>query len=200
MRSQPTDQAPQIKCRTCFALINANEQRCPKCRAPQNWRRHITVINALAVAMVALVVGALVVLVPWGTRLNHPVANAKLRTTFISAGLDFTCQIIVANDGDRQFFVRHATVEVQDENDKTIRFWEDEKTWGEPFMIEPGKIGTRTIRLGKGPGTRKNAVTRIVVYHLDGSIQQVVDSSKSGMSNGFEAPRIGSDTTKLGQR
>lgn len=177
MDTNTTAQAAQIKCRTCFALINANEQRCPKCRAPQNWRRHITVVNALAGAMVALVIGALIVLVPWMSRLDHPIAQVALQTSFHVDDIDFIGDIMVSNTGEQQVLVQRIIVQVSDGENKALTYLVDERTWGEPFTIAPGAIGKKVIRLGQGPGRRSNPVTRVALYHLDGTSQQLVDST-----------------------
>lgn len=182
MNPLDSERDPRIKCRTCFALIPPDAVRCPKCRAPQDWRRHITLVNVLAILMIGLLVVGLFFVVGWMKRTSEP-PKAMLRTTYASKGLDFSTQIIVTNPADRQLLVRMVVVDVLNGEGETITYLFDEQDFGEPFTVEAGQIGTRTFPLGKGPGFIIHPVTRVDIYHFDGRMEQLVDSSKAVIGN-----------------
>ena len=177
----------RIKCRTCFALIDPNTVRCPKCSAPQDWRRHVTLVNVLAVLMIGLLVIGLYFVVGWMKRSSEP-PKATVRTSFTSKGMDFSTQVVITNPADRQLLVRLVVVDVLKGEGEKISYLFDEQDFGEPFTVEAGQIGTRTFSLGQGPGFIIYPVTHVVLYHFDGRIEQVVDSSKTVIGNDRVVP------------
>lgn len=183
-RMNPLDaeRDPRINCRTCFALIDPNTVRCPKCSAPQDWRRHVTLVNVLAILMIGLLVVGLSFLVGWMKRSSEP-PKATVRTSFTSNGMDFSTQVVITNPADRQLLVRLVVVDVMKGDGLKVSYVFDEKDFGDPFTVEAGQIGTRTFALGKGPGFIVYPVTQVVLYHFDGRVEQLVDSSKTVIGN-----------------
>lgn len=187
MNVTPAIPGPQVKCRTCFALIDVDAQRCPRCRAPQDWRRHVTPVNVLGLVMVSAIVITIFFGVRWMERATTP-PQATLRTNFSSKGLDFSATITIANPDPRQLLVRMVMVDVLNGKGEKVSFVFDEEAPGAPFTVEAGQVGTRTFSLGKGPGFIINPVTRAVLYHFDGRTEQLVDSSSSLLGNDMVIP------------
>lgn len=182
MNPQEAGQDRRVKCRTCFALIEPGKERCPKCLAPQDWRRHITLVNVLAVLMIGLLVVGLYFVVGWMRRSSEP-PKATVRTSITSKGMDFSTQVVITNPADRQLLVHLVVVDVMNGDGEKVTYVFDEKDFGGPFTVEAGQIGTRTFALGKGPGFIIHPVTKVVLYHFDGRVEQLVDSSDTVIGN-----------------
>lgn len=184
MDAKTTDQAPQIKCRTCFALINANEQRCPKCRAPQNWRRHVTVINVLAVALVlALVVGS-VWLLPIIQRLteHRSVAAATVRVTTMSSEVNGLAAVLdFSNSGDRPYTIVAVNTRFPDEQGVMQDRTSEQVLEGRSVTVEGHGVATVSVLLARCPASVSEPESTIIIRHFDGSIEKLV--VKSGTRN-----------------
>lgn len=182
------DTQGHVKCRTCFALMPEVVERCAKCGAPQNWRRHITLSNMLGVSTIVVLFAGFYFIAPWIVRLSHPAVNAALRTSFAADGSNFTQEVVVTNRGDHQFLVHQIMSTVRDQNDEAYNVLANARTWGGAFTVGPGEIGAKHVVLHPTPGTLEHVRTRVVVYHYDGSVEVLVDSLPTTISYGKAAP------------
>lgn len=160
------------------------------CKAYTGWRRHLTVTNGFALAIVGLLIMGFCMLLPMLIQLMDATPRTELRTSFGSRGQEFTAQVLFTNKGHRQILIDHVVVTVHDEQGEARSYIGDIRSWREAFTVEPGGIGSKLIYVGTGPGMIKDPITKAVVYHYDGSVEQLVDSSEVVLTVGQSVPVI----------